>query len=148
MNPIDAATLWLRGQLQRLAEFARLMTRSERALAGVLLVDLFVTTVLGLLTGSGAAWGGFAVSLMTAWLLAPVLVDAVLARTHIGTLDLLLQEAREVAITANATKATGAPRVAEVPCSHGVMQRFVYGPDGWAPAGPAPDTRHEEAHTS
>lgn len=148
MITFDAVTLWLRGQAQRLGEFARMMTTPERKLAGMLLALLFVTPSAVLLTGWTAAWVAFVVALVVAILLAPVLADAVLARSHVATLDSLLQEARQVAITANAAKPTGAPRVAEVPCSHGVVQRFVYGPDGWAPAGPAPDTRHEEARTS
>lgn len=35
------------------------------------------------------------------------------------------------------TRATGAPRIANVRCSEGREHRFIYGPDGWQEAGPA-----------
>lgn len=141
MIMFDAVRLWARGHLQRLARLTRLMTGPERRLLLVLLVLLSVSAAT-------TEWGAFAVAFGATLLLAPVLADAVILRQWANTQVLLLADAREVAIAANAAKPSGAPRVAEVPCSHGVMQRFVYGPDGWSPAGPAPDTRHEEAHTS
>jgi len=134
MTTVDALLLWARSNLGRLSQAWRQMTVPERLLAAALLAVLVSTPTVGLLTGSGGAWIGFAVSLVAAWLLVPVLADALLARATIGNISVAL-------FRTNATNPTGAPRVAEVPCRHGDMHRFVYGPDGWEPAGPAPDTR-------
>lgn len=140
MTALDSLVLWVRGYVQRLAEFARLMTKPERVLSGVLLASLAV--------GPSLSWVATGLLFLVAMLFLPVLVDAMLVRSEAMRLQVDLIEAKRVALTVNLAKPTGAPRVAEVACSHGAMQRLVYGPDGWAHAGPAPDTRHEEARTS
>lgn len=141
MTTVDAFLLWLRSGAARLAELFRQMTGAEQMLAAVWGVSLFLGGV-GII-----GWGGWRSVILAlgmallAWLNAPVIADAIMARA-------MLKEAQEAALEAHAAKPSGAPRVAEVACRHGDMHRYVYGPDGWAHAGPAPDTRPEpeEAH--
>lgn len=142
MSTVDAFVLWLRALAGRLGALLREMTNAEQVLTAVWAVALF-------LGGFGMiGWGGWRSLVLglgmglLAWLNAPVVADALVARAK-------LREAQAEMLTVHAAKATGAPRVADVPCRHGDMHRFVYGPDGWVPAGPAPDTRPEpqEART-
>lgn len=139
MTPVHALTIWARVQLLRLAEIVRLMTRPERLLSGYLAVMLVTMPSLGLLTERDAVWSAFAVALVAATLLAPVLADAIMQRQDMKRMGAAM-------ITLNRAKPTGAPRVAEVTCRHGDHHRFVFGQNGWELAGPAVARRpdHEE----
>lgn len=138
MTAVDALLLWARSTAGRLAELVRKMTDAERLLTGLLLAQVIGGLAVGLVTHSKSAWSVAGVAGPALWFLLPVLADAVVLRSRLRRTEVELMQAQEVALTANLSKPTGAPRVAEVPCSHGVVQRFIYGPGGWTPAGPAP----------
>lgn len=141
MTAVDALVLWVRTIAGRLAEVFRQMTRPERLLSAALGLAIVGTVAYACLVGTLIAWSMAAGVVVLAWLAASVVADALVARDSIRRVNGAL-------VRTNAAKPTGAPRVAEVSCRHGDMHRFVYGPDGWAPAGPAPDPRPEpeEAH--
>jgi hypothetical protein len=141
MTTLDSLLLWLRTIVGRLVEVFRQMTGPERILSAVLGLCIVVAVARACLTGTASAWSTAGAVVLLAWLVASVIADALVARDSTHRVNAALMRT-------NAAKPTGAPRVADVRCNHGVMHRFVYGPSGWAPAGPAPDTRPEpeEAH--
>lgn len=142
MTSVDALVLRLRTTAARLAEVFRQMTAPERILSAVLGLCIVVAVARACMTGTLSAWSTAGAVVLLAWMVASVIADALVARDSIHRVNIALMRT-------NAAKPTGAPRVAEVPCKHGDMHRYVYGPEGWAAAGPAPDTRPEpeEART-
>jgi hypothetical protein len=141
MTTLDSFVLWLRTIAGRLAEVFRQMTGSERILSAVLGLCIVFAVARACVAATWSAWSTAGAVVLLAWLVASVVADALVARDSTHRVNAALMRT-------NAAKPTGAPRVAEVPCKHGDMHRFVYGPAGWAPAGPAPDHRPEpeEAH--
>lgn len=77
-----------------------------------------------------------AISLDYLWLWLWVWLAIVEAIADLEDVTTSLAEGRKT-MRMLATKPTGAPRVAEIQCSHGVVHRFIYGPTGWEDAGPA-----------
>lgn len=143
MSTVDALVLWLRAAFARVLHLLKLFTGPEAALGVATTSCALVATGRAFILGA-STWSPWALALATiivATLAVTVMADAAIQRNdHTRT--------RAAMLKTNAAKPTGAPRVAEVPCKHGDMHRFVYGPDGWAPAGPGVDTRPEpeEAH--
>jgi hypothetical protein len=136
MTTVDAIVLGIRTAAGRLAEVFRQMTGPERILSAVLGLCIIVAVARACMVATLAAWSMAGTGVALAWLVASVIADALVSRDSTHRVNVALMRT-------NAAKPTGAPRVAEVSCKHGDMHRFVYGPDGWASAGPAPDTRPE-----
>lgn len=141
MTNLDALILWARTTAGRLAALWRRMTRPERVLSAVLGAWIVGTLAALPLGGEVSIWLVLGDAVAVAWFACPVLADALVTRED-------LRDADSALLQVNLEKPTGAPRVAEVPCVHGAMHRFVFSVDGWQLAGPAPDRRPEEARTS
>ena len=136
MSTVDALLLWLRAAFARTLQLIKLYTGPEAAL-GVATISCAVLGVgRAIVMGTWSSWALAGATLIVLAIAATVVTDAVVQRADHG-------RTRAAMVKTNAAKPTGAPRVAEVPCKHGDMHRFVYGPDGWAPAGPGVDTRPE-----
>lgn len=140
MSYLESLLNWLRAGASKARRAGSLLTVTERVLTGTLIGWTACSVVLAaLIQRDTAGWLTAAVvAVVTMLLLPPVLADAVIAREN-------LERAGAAMVRTNTAKPTGAPRVAEVACIHGTGHRFVYGPTGWEPAGPAVSHRHRQA---
>lgn len=141
MTQVEALLILARHLLVRALRAYRLLTVPERVAFGI------AGAHVGLLAGVAVNLGG-----LTHWfavvgacsltvLLVTVVADAVIMRVHGKRLNATM-------IKLHAVKPTGAPRVAEVNCIHGDAHRFVYGMQGWEPAGPAVEHRPTTEETT
>lgn len=135
MHPLDSLVLWLRVARTRLGRLARKLARNEAWLLSLAVLGIMYSAAVTYSAPTLDHWLSLASATAFAVLFVyPVLADSIITREQ-------LKAARAAVIAANISKPTGAPRVAEVTCKHGVQQRFVYGPEGWEAAGPVTEPR-------
>jgi hypothetical protein len=140
MTTLDALLLWARTVAYRAVRAWKLATGTERSSAVVGIVNVLGFLNVAIQYGDGVYWGAVAGAFGLTYFVVTGTLDAIVARQEAATL-------RAELVELHAGTPTGAPRVVEVPCRHGDMHRFLYGPDGWEATGPALDTRPEEVRT-